>query len=267
MLSKLLVTTFFFIILASLSYGEESRIQMWSTKHCPYSCSEEKGLVSEVMQKFFTDEKIPLQLNMGPWLRIIKLSKKREVVDIFTPTLPEAAPHLWFPDYPIAYDRFCYYTRSTSNWEYKGIDSLKEIGLIVVKGYVYQVLDPEIMKYINKNEKNTKRIRFLYGDKVALRGLQKVQGSRGDVFLTSEMVSNHILSPDKRKDLRKAYCYDYNEYHVGLNKKSPKFAFLKPLIQKKLKEKILSGGYDNLLRKYQFDPQILTALIKKSSIN
>lgn len=244
----------------------EERVNVYSTNHCPYVCEPEKGVVFNVLRDFFNSEKIATSFNVQPWLRIIEMSKIKSSVDIKAPAIPEATPHLWFSSFPIAYDQFCLFTKKDSKWKYAGAKSLSKIHLAAVRGYVYQVVDAELMDYIQKQSqiKSNHKITLLHGQNVDLQGFKLLLSDRVDVFVSSKFVAKDVLSTKDWDAVRPQSCYTPNFYKIGVNTKSEHFKKLKKIIETKLKDNMLNKKYDYIYKMIDLDPQILRSEINKS---
>jgi polar amino acid transport system substrate-binding protein len=203
----------------------------------------------EVMKEIFGAKGVEIDYQLMPWDACLKTVEKGRF-DAVIGTDDEEAPNLLFPDESFGKYQSAFYVKKGTPWSYKGIDSLKQIRLGVIDGYVY---GGDLDKYLESDPGSDKV--FTIKDEDALPNLLKMlKAGRIDAVVENMPVVEYALRAEnfQRGEIVYAGSDDINFYDLFVafspsKATSKKYA---KIFDDGIKELRSSGKLKEILAKY-----------------
>lgn len=156
---------------------------------CPYLCPqspEKPGFLLDGLNQALPERP---QFQALPWSRALQMARDG-LVDGVIGAYPEETEGLLIGREPIAWADMRFYTRSGSQWQYRGPASLDGLAVGLVQGYSYGAqLDAWRDRHLDDHDS----VQVLSGERVLERNLQKLLLGRIDVFLEDSRMVDHYL--------------------------------------------------------------------------
>lgn len=171
---------------------------------CPVNCvpgSAQPGIFVELAQEIFAEAGIQVQYQTLNWARTLREVRAGELNAAIGAGV-EDAPDFLFTPTPVAQSRYCFYTRTDSTWDYRGVTSLPGQRLGVINDYSY---GEQLNAYVKKHGK-TDQVQAVAGDNALELNLGKLQRGRLDVVLENSWVMQSTLASAGHEPLREAGC-------------------------------------------------------------
>ena len=135
------------------------------------------GYIGDIVEQVFKDGPYTLVIKTYPWSRAIALVKSGEADALLAPAKIEA-PELLYPVQEVGLQRMCFVTKSSSDFQYTGTDSL--LGMSI--GYAQDTaVSRALAVYMQKNKGQFHVIP--YNGRYLTRSLEKLALGRLDTFL------------------------------------------------------------------------------------
>ncbi len=233
------------IILNLAPIAEAEVIKLRADVWCPFNCdpkSDKPGYMVEIAKAALEGKGDTIEYQTLNWARAISDARDGKYQGIVGAAESDA-PDFSYPAKPLGRSNNCFYVRSDNAWVYKGVDSLKDISVAVIKDYTYgEPLDA----YIKQNEKNGKKIDVVSGDNPLELNLKKLDAGRVVSYIEDESVyKNYLLKKGLQPKVKNAGCLDGNSISIAF---SPKYPRGKELA-KKLSDHVESMRKDGSLKK------------------
>lgn len=238
--------------LCSISAGAfADTITLAADVWCPYNCeanSDKPGILVEIAREAFKNNGDTLDYKVQDWSSAINDAESGKIAGILAATKDEA-PGFVFPQYPEAVAADAFYSSKKSNWQFNGINSLKDRQLIIFKGYSYE--EP-LKSYIDQNKDNSARIKVLESKTGRQDALSTILSNDKAVVIEDAAVMDAFLnSQGKKNDLNK---FDSGlpptNIYIAFSPANPKAAQYAKAVADKVQEMRSSGEYQKLMQKY-----------------
>ncbi|WON83892.1 hypothetical protein [Chromobacterium haemolyticum] len=124
----------FTIMLFTKAHAAEVSIGM--VDFCPYMCvgTANKGFIVEIVEQAFKKNGIAAKFTVKPWARAVADTRVGKLDGLLAPGKNEA-PGLMFPETPVAVQQNCFYAKSTSQWNYRSFNDVKNGTFISYIGF------------------------------------------------------------------------------------------------------------------------------------
>lgn len=251
-MKKTISITLFFSVFTfcinAFSTHNERVIIIAGDQWCPYVCKskDKPGFSVELVKRALKEMQYETQYVWTNFPRLIRYIKAGKW-DVVTGTDKSFSPDLLISKKPVAYTRWVYVTKKDLPWVYQGPESLKNLVLGTVAGYVYS---PELMAYINKN-KNTDSISTLHSARPQEANLKMLRLGRIDVFIGEESVIKHWAKEIGAVGEFRIAGLDFKKpLFCGLNKKDKK---LSETIDKGIEKFTKTKEFKKLLKRYHIN--------------
>jgi len=220
-------------------------IQLRADVWCPFNCepkSDKPGYMIEIAKAALEGNGDTIEYQTLNWARAISDARDGKYQGIVGAAKSDA-PEFSYPTKSLGRSINCFYVRTDNPWVYKGIDSLKDISVAVIKDYTYgEPLD----EYIKKNAKNAKKIDVVSGDNPLELNLKKLDAGRVVSYIEDDSVyKNYLLRKGIQPKVKNAGCLDSSPIYIAF---SPKYLRGKELA-KKLSDRVDSMRKDGSLKK------------------
>lgn len=145
----------FSLLIAQSALSKDTTQKMYIAYHelCPSMCNDKSvSVVDIIIKKVFQDENIEVIFITLPQLRImrdIRIGQSGSQILHATITTKTQLPDFLFPDTPIAKDKLCFYTTTSTKWVYHPDGKNNKINLSLFNGAKY----PAIYGFISELEK------------------------------------------------------------------------------------------------------------------
>jgi len=150
-------------------------ITITSDAWCPYNCdekSEKQGFLVDIFTYIFKQYGYEVEYVVSSsYAKAIKDVRSNKY-DALIATTHDETPDFLFPKLPIAYSYDVILIAKDSEWKYTSEESLNELTLGLIKGYIY---DEPIQRHISLNRNNPKKIQIISGNHALEYNLKKLQ--------------------------------------------------------------------------------------------
>jgi len=247
------VLKFLFLIALQLTgtspYAKEE-LRVSAIDWCPQICPNNKenpGYLVEMMIDLFKKSNYQLNFDYTPWSRAIHNVSKGITDGLLSPSKDEA-PGLVYHKDPLAYQTHCFFKLKSENWKFKGVNSMKNMKLVIYRDHSYSELLDEYFKNFGKDN----YFELSYDSRYIDRSISLLKKKRGTSFLfTVNSVVFH-QSKQKLKILKRGACIKKDELWFALTPKNKeKIKRIRDHIDKNLSKYKKSKKYFKLLKKYQ----------------
>jgi len=165
-------------------------IRLRADDWCPFNCSEpKKGYGVEVAEQVFAVAGHTVQYQLAPWSRSLEDCLRGEV-DAVIGAAPVDSPDLVFGAEPIGQWDSTFVVKAGNPWRYDGIQSLDQVKLAAIIGYIY--MDP-VGDYVAANKQNKARVTQVGGTQPLDQSLKMVAAGRVDAAMESRAVLDYKL--------------------------------------------------------------------------
>ena len=164
-------------------------IKLTSDLWCPYACdpaSDKPGFMIEIAQEVFKSKGHTVRYELLNWARAIKDTKAGKYDGIVGASKADV-PGFIIPSIPSGKLENYYFTLSTNDWSYRGVESLKNIKLGVINDYSY---GDEVDKQVAKKNPS---LTVISGNDALKRMIQMTEAKRLDGFVENPMVLYYTL--------------------------------------------------------------------------
>ncbi|MEH6814656.1 MAG: transporter substrate-binding domain-containing protein [Motiliproteus sp.] len=220
---------------------------------CPYVCPDAKepdqlaadpGIIYEILKLILEPEGYELAIEFIPYRRSLKSTKLGEY-DALMVTLRDDAPSLYYHQTPIAMARGCFVTQRSNPWQYRGVESLKQVRFGGTLGYKYGPLKEFI------ETKNTSTL-MMAGEDTFDRILHMIELDRLDTTIEDINVIHYKLQQlGMDKKLRLAGCLPPKvPLYVGISPSYSDRNKLSALIDEGIRRLTEQGELDTIAKKY-----------------
>lgn len=233
---------------AALADTVTLRADVW----CPFNCEPadaQPGYMIEIAKLALEGAGHKVEYATLNWARAIAETRQGAFVGIVGAAKTDA-PDFVFPDTAVGSSNNCFFTKPDSKWEYKGIATIPEGAVGVIKDYSYS---DEFDEYVKANAKDPKKIDVVSGDNPLELNLKKLQAGRIAAFLEDvSVVKSFLFKKKEEKLLKQAGCINDADtgLYVAFAPKHPKAKEFAKLVSDKVDSMRKDGSLKALLQKY-----------------
>ncbi|MGR2682768.1 substrate-binding periplasmic protein [Chromobacterium haemolyticum] len=184
----------FTIMLFTKAHAAEVSIGM--VDFCPYMCvgTANKGFIVEIVEQAFKKNGIAAKFTVKPWARAVADTRVGKLDGLLAPGKNEA-PGLMFPETPVAVQQNCFYAKSTSQWNYRSFNDVKNGTFISYIGFGNR-LDLEKSIGVGAYKKNF--LEFNYDNNYMSRAASMVNANRA-IAMWADPISFEKTKQDGNK--------------------------------------------------------------------
>lgn len=150
--------------------------------------SAKPGYMIEIATQIFADAGHTVDYRTMPWERAI-ISVREGQFDCVVGAYAEDAPDFLYPTESWGMDEGVFYVKKGDDWQYTGLESLRNLKLGLIGGYAY---DEAFDKFIEEN--NTGNFQLLYGDNALEQNIKKILAGRLTATVESPLVMQAKLT-------------------------------------------------------------------------
>ena len=198
-----------------------------------------------------------------PWMRAVNLARNGQI-DAVVGAFEDDAPDFVFPTEPILFIRpSTLFARQEFDWQFAGIDSLREVTLGVIGGYDYGAeLNAAIDKSIVASDN---RVIQIYGDNATSRNIELLRKQRADLIVETDVVFWHIVgsSSDESRFKEIAQLTEPEGCHIAFSPTSERSKQLALALDSGIKEMTRNKRLLALAEKYQIALNHVTVEVAK----
>jgi polar amino acid transport system substrate-binding protein len=246
---KFTIISIFFLISFKVFPIGEKELQFEGDIWCPYTCDEsvshQKGYVIDMAEEIFAKHNIKFTFNIVPWARVLLRSEKGEI-DAMVAGYKEGRENKYiFPkeDFGKSVNKF--YVTKSSNWFYRSPESLKNVTIGTILGYVYGGELPIIDKY-------AKKILPTGGESGIERNIKKLSNGEIDVTIEESNVTAYVLKQMKMNGgIREAGSFGKKAgVYIGFPKVLPNSKKYAQIVSDGIAELKKTGHFQKILKNY-----------------
>lgn len=247
------ISTTIFIFLSCVTSAEVNQpnkpLKLMADEWCPYNCepSKEPGYTVEIFQEIFKNKSQKIDYQIVDWTTAI--DKTREGTnDVLVAATVGDAPDLIYPKESIGESNLCFYATPSIRWKYKGLESLKNIRLGVIKSYSY---GDKLDQYIREHQDNPQRINFSIGGTPLEELSTKLINGQVDLIVENANVMAHFQKKTKKPNtIRNIGCEEKMKVYMAFSPKNPKAYKFGEEFDEGIKSLRKSGKLREILQKY-----------------
>jgi ABC-type amino acid transport substrate-binding protein len=237
----------YLILISFCQLSQASELNIASIDWCPQLCfgTKKPGYITDTVNLVFEGSPYKLNTKIYPWSRSIKLVQLGKKHALLAPAKKEART-LIYPRNEIGIQRMCFFKLASSNWEFKGLDSLKGLRI----GIASNTSIEELSHYADKNRH---QFHYMpYHKNYIEQSLKKLKLNRLDTFL---FTYNSTIFEMKEKGMlshfKDAGCVSQAKVYLAF---SPHPSLkIEPMISyfdKRMDELRATDAISNILKKY-----------------
>lgn len=245
-MKRLLVVLMTTMLFSSIVMADT--ITIVADEWAPYNAdpnSSEPGYGIEIAQLIFKEVGHTVAYKVIPWNRAIKETREGTFTAIIG-AFKEDAPDFIFPEEEFGISVSDFFGKTGSTWKYKGLESLLNVKIGLIKDYAY---GEELDKFFKKHPEN---VDYTFGNSPLDQNIQKLLGGRIDIILedvnvfkqkAKEMgVIEQIVSVGRPNEGDKIF--------IAFSPKNAKSKEYAEILSKGIKKLHTSGELDKILSKY-----------------
>lgn len=246
--SKSMIFASSVILLSQQTYAAEPLL-VSSIDWCPQLCGtgDKEGYVMDTVKAIFKDSPYQVDVQTFPWSRAIKSVEKGQAQALLAPAKQEA-PNLMFPTQEVGIQRMCFFTKSHSDWEYTGPESLA--GLKV--GLAQDTSIEELNSFIADNPDQFDFIP--YSDSYLDISFKKTKFDRIDTFIWTYNSTQYALNEQNlAADFKEVGCVSTAKIYMAFTPDAGQTSDVKEMMDyfdQGMKSLKASGEIKNIMAKY-----------------
>lgn len=232
-------------------------LQVALDDYCPYYCkadtpgedrlADPPGFVIEILQHAFGSGPDAIRYHFLPWKRSVQ-ELTQGGLDAIVIAAREEAPGLVYPDLEQGRSQGCFYKKRGAPWVYAGPDSLAQVRLTLIEGYLY---GEPLNRYVESAGQGD-RLNFISGNQALLRIFQMIARGRTDATAEDSMVAAYLLqNSGLKQSIDNAGCYQGSlDFYVGFSPHNPASAARARILGEAMAELRSSGQLARILGRY-----------------
>lgn len=237
----------FWCILASWGAVHARTITVAADPWCPFNCtpgSSKQGYMVDLLARILAPHGYTVKYIALPWSRAIRSAEYGDIDGVIAAG-EEDGTRLLLHNLPMGFSMQAFATRVGESFEWKGVASLGERRLEVIKNYDY---GDAVNKWIGQNPK---QVEYATGETPLESSFKKILARRSDVVVNNGSVMAYTL---KQMDLLEAFTVKPTgknvPLYIGLSPKIKDAKAISNLIDNGIATSRKSGELAVLLQKY-----------------
>jgi polar amino acid transport system substrate-binding protein len=232
-------------------------LQVALDDYCPYYCkadtpgadrlADPPGFVIEILQHAFGSGPNDINYHFLPWKRSIREVTNGKL-DAIVLTTPQDAPELLYPSIEQGRSQGCFYTKQHSPWRYTGAESLPQVRLTLISGYLFGEPLNSYLQHAGENPK----VNYISGNQALLRIFQMIELGRTQATAEDSMVATYLLKNSAlQQSIGNAGCYQGSlDFYVGFAPHNPESGARAKALAQTVSELRSSGKLAKILARY-----------------
>lgn len=248
-MKKVLFVFVYIFFIIGLNFIHAETLKIASIDWCPQLCpgKEKAGYITDTVNEIFEGSPYKADIKTYPWTRAILLARKGDVHALLSPAKAEA-PELLYPENGIGVQRMCFFTKADSQWNYSGIESLRNLKI----GIAYDTSVEELNSYLTQNRE---QFDFMpYNGTYVSKSLRKLDAGRYDMFLfTHNSVVYEMRNLGAEKNYRCAGCVFSAKVYMAFSPAESQRARVQEMMKyfdKRMDELKISGRIEQIMNRY-----------------
>jgi polar amino acid transport system substrate-binding protein len=229
-------------------------IRFVTIDYCPFTCDPSKeagkeGFMTDVLREAFEPAGYTLEIEMLPYVRAVN-SVRAGLYDGIVVVGKDYAPDLVYPDEPTVKQRVVFLVRAGTSWRYRGVESLAEAKVGIVRGFHY--VDPDLITYLAEAQADEAKVHVIHGDSTTRRGLRMLFANRITTLLEGEYSATYELEKMRLNGNVMVAGYTENAFedYTGFSPRNSNAAKYAEILSDTLAKMKESGRLDDILRRY-----------------
>jgi polar amino acid transport system substrate-binding protein len=221
----------------------------WPPLVFEHQAAEGKGIMADIALRAFEIAGHQVKLVIMPWTRAVK-SVEEGSMDVL---LGAAKNHerekvMLYPGNEVVANRTVFYVLSGSDWEYHGVESLKDRNLGVVADYEY----PDLKQWM---EANPSQVNKIAGDGALIRLIKMMKSDRVNTILDNYQVIEYQASRLKMSpEIKRAGVLSTTLGYAAISRKNPKAQIYADQFDQAIETMKKNGNMAAIFRKYGVKP-------------
>jgi len=252
MRKRLTLITFLFLLSIGFSSADETRtITVLADEWCPYNCvpgSDQEGFGIEFLRAIYEPLGIKVDYRLKSWDEAVSDTRKG-LYDAVISAYKSDAVGFIFPENPYAYSISCFFVKSSNDWIYNGIDSLKFQKIGVISGYSY---GKHIDEFIETNREA--HIYMVKGNRPLNALFKALENDKVTAVLEDEAVFRFKHKSEfPGIEIREAGCQHPGSLYIAFSPAMPDSKLYAEMFDRGLIELRRSGKYREILKSYNLE--------------
>ena len=223
------------------------RADVW----CPFNCDPKDpnpGFMIEVAKAALEGAGHKIDYQTLNWARAISETRLGNF-DAIVGASKTDAPDFTFPEVALGRTKNCFFAKKDATWEYKGLASLANATVGVIKDYSYAKAFDD---YVKANAKDSKKVDVVSGDNPLELNLKKLQMGRITTFVEDDSVMKSYQFKKKSDDVKNVGCIEDADtsLYIAFGPKSAKGKEFAKLLSDKIAQMRKDGTLKTILEKY-----------------
>jgi polar amino acid transport system substrate-binding protein len=196
--------------------AQAQEVKIITTDFCPFVCenSSDLGYAVDITKRVLERSGHNVSVTFASWARALESTRQGDFAAALSPAKTEA-PDFIFPEEPIGVQRYCFFRREDSDWQYKGTASLKGQKIGALRDVSYA----EITDWL-EDRANAASVDFLTATSGTDQNFRKLVAGRLTILLEDDGVGSYYIKANNLK-LAKAGCLAGEAIYFGLSPASP----------------------------------------------
>jgi polar amino acid transport system substrate-binding protein len=241
----------------SATLTQAAPLQVALDDYCPYYCktdtpgeerlAEAPGFAIEILQHAFGSGPNDINYRFLPWKRsVLEVTQGR--LDAIVMITQEEAPELIYPSIEQGRSQGCFYAQHNSPWRYAGAESLAQVRLTLISGYLF---GEPLNSYLQLPQKD-QQVEYISGNQALLRIFQMIDLGRTQATAEDSMVATYLLQTSGFKQrIGNVGCYPgHLDFYVGFAPNNPRSAERAKHLTQTMTELRSSGELAKILARY-----------------
>jgi polar amino acid transport system substrate-binding protein len=248
-LAKLCLIFIAIVLNSNANSNEKNTIKFETDIWCPYTCdvktTQLKGYIIDMAEEIFAKHNITFTSSVVPWARAIKRAEKGEVDAVGAAYKEGREGYLVFPKEEFAMSINKFYVLKENDWVYKTPESLSNITLGIVLGYVYA----GGIGILNNKSKKTMPSG---GENAFERNLDKLIRKEINATIEESYVAQFTIKQLKLQNkIKEAGSFGVKKgVYIGFSKVLPDSERYAQILSDGIKQLKKSGRFEKILKKY-----------------
>ncbi|MBX9913993.1 MAG: ABC transporter substrate-binding protein [Pseudomonadaceae bacterium] len=212
----------------SATLAQAAPLKIGLDDYCPYYCkadspgedrlAELPGFAIEILQHAFGSGPNDINYRFLPWKRsVLEVTQGR--LDAIVMITQEEAPELIYPNIEQGRSQGCFFALHNAPWRYTGAESLAQVRLSLISGYLFGEPLNSYLKLAQKDQP----VEYISGNQALLRIFQMIELGRTQATAEDSMVATYLLQASGFKQrIGNVGCYPgYLDFYVGFAPNNP----------------------------------------------
>ncbi|EQC52337.1 ABC transporter substrate-binding protein [Bacteriovorax sp. DB6_IX] len=203
--------------------GPLTPVKLLTVDYCPLVCQDGTGLAIDITKKIAKEAKVPIEIHKASMTRAFGLLKTSSDFHGMILGGKDHVPNSIFMNRPIFTQRVKIFSRKSLNWEYRGVKSLENKRIAIIKNFSYA--NRELNEFL-KSDPNV--VKLFHSDSLP-KLIKMLDLNRIDIFIAGDIMARHHLKKQNmlhKFKVSQLFIGSYDNY-ISFSKNYPKREMIK----------------------------------------